>query len=316
MPELMSTSSLPLVSVVIPLYNSEKWIKQTLLSVYQQTYENIEIIVINDGSTDKSIDIVKEVSKEQTRECLELFSIENSGVSFARNLGVEKSRGDLVAFLDSDDLWVPDKLSIQYAYLESHPNFVGVTSDFYISKLDSSHDRLINTRIISKRGVRNITKSWLSLEGNGAALGSTALLWKMHFKGLISFNVNLHYAADLDFYYRLSGVGNIGHVSYPLVQYRQHDLQMHTNPELLKEDFLRLTSEIRCFPTGLSRAKVLGNVYLMSSLLNLSSGKYRKAFIDLKIGFCLRPTSIFRIPISIIYKRVKSTIAFAIAYKR
>jgi len=295
--------SKPLVSVVIPLYNSEKWIKETLLSVYKQSYENIEIIVVNDGSTDGSIDLVQEIAK-QNKTCLEIFSIENSGVSYARNLGIEKSRGALIALLDSDDVWDSEKLKLQISFLEKYPRSIAVLCDFFISKVNSRSGQLENTRVISKRGVSDIGKSWLSLEGNGALLSSTALIWKSSFIDKISFNSSLGTTADLSFYLQLAELGSIGHIYAPLVQYRQHGAQMHTNPKLLKKDFIHLMDNMANLPINLTKRKVLGNVYALSSLLNFSNRNFREALSDLKDGFLLRPTSLIRIPVSITYKRL------------
>jgi glycosyltransferase involved in cell wall biosynthesis len=306
--------SKPLVSVVIPLYNSEKWIKETLLSVYKQSYENIEIIIVNDGSTDRSIHLIQEIAP-QNNTSLEIFSIKNSGVSYARNFGIQKSRGDLIALLDSDDVWDSEKLELQVSFLEEHPQSIAVLCDFYISKVNSRNGKLENKRVISKRGVNDIGRSWLSLEGNGALLSSTALIWKSSFIEKISFQQDLGTAADLCFYLKLAEIGAIGHISNPMVQYRQHSAQMHTNPDLLKKDFILLMDNIEHLPANLTKRKVLGNAHTLSSLVNFSNGDYRNAFQDLRIGFFLRPTSLIRIPISIIYKRLISFLTIRLIKK-
>lgn len=93
-------------SVLIPLYNKEKHIKETLNSVLAQTFQDFEIIVVNDGSTDNSLFEVSNIKDER----IKLFTIENQGVSHARNYGIEKSNGKLLAFLDADDRWYPNHL--------------------------------------------------------------------------------------------------------------------------------------------------------------------------------------------------------------
>jgi len=89
------------ISVIIPLYNKEQFIKATLLSVLNQTFTDFEVLLINDGSTDSSVDIVSSFDDKRIR----LYSTENKAVSHARNYGVSKSTSDLIAFLDADDLW-------------------------------------------------------------------------------------------------------------------------------------------------------------------------------------------------------------------
>jgi glycosyltransferase involved in cell wall biosynthesis len=305
---------LPLISVVIPLHNGEKWIRDTLLSVSKQSYENIELVVIDDGSTDSSIEVIEQISPIELRYPIRIYRGGNHGVSSARNWGIKESRGDLIAFLDSDDLWKPDKLLLQFNHLCANPKNIAVICDFYVSRADSQ-GRLTDIRIISKRGVRNIGKNWLTLEGNGALLSSTILIWRRSFENLITFDQYLGTAADLSFYLKLSELGEVGHLDVPLVQYRQHSNQMHTNPDLLKKDFILLLGDMRTFPTGLSKKKILGNVYIMSSLHNLSKRRYREAIQDLRIGFAFRPASIARIPISIVYKRLNGYLRLLILNK-
>ncbi len=101
-----------LISVVIPAYNAERFIEQTIKSVVAQTYQNIEIIVVNDCSTDKTMEILEKLKKTEKRLLVETLK-ENSGVSAARNKGVELAKGEYVAFLDADDLWREDKIEKQ-----------------------------------------------------------------------------------------------------------------------------------------------------------------------------------------------------------
>lgn len=103
------------VSVIIPLYNEEKYIKECLESVINQTYKNLEIIVVDDNSTDNSLKIVKEI-KDKRIKVIKLK--QNNGVANARNKGVEKATGDYICFLDSDDFWVKDKIKKQIKFIK------------------------------------------------------------------------------------------------------------------------------------------------------------------------------------------------------
>lgn len=107
-----------LVSVIIPMYNSEKYINETIKSVLNQTYENKEIIIVDDGSSDSSASIVKAMA-EKFGSIIKYYYQVNGGVSKARNNGIEKSNGKYIAFIDSDDLWLPDKLEKQVAKLKA-----------------------------------------------------------------------------------------------------------------------------------------------------------------------------------------------------
>ncbi|MEA5463860.1 glycosyltransferase [Leptothoe sp. PORK10 BA2] len=108
-------SELPLISVVIPAYNCEDSISSTLHSVFQQTYVTIEIIVINDGSTDETLTVLKRFQDSR----LHIVTQSNAGVSASRNRGINMAKGDFIAFLDSDDLWLPHKLADQMIALQS-----------------------------------------------------------------------------------------------------------------------------------------------------------------------------------------------------
>ncbi|PIS30120.1 MAG: glycosyl transferase [Candidatus Marinimicrobia bacterium CG08_land_8_20_14_0_20_45_22] len=112
------------VSIIIPTYNRAEVLERALMSVFSQTYENFEIIVIDDGSTDNTNAVI---SKHADK--IRYFSKFHAGVSAARNLGLEKSIGTWVCFLDSDDYWLPEKLEMQMAYTAKNPGMMIVQTD-------------------------------------------------------------------------------------------------------------------------------------------------------------------------------------------
>lgn len=103
----------PLVSIIVPVYNGAKYLAETLTSILAQDYQPYEVIVIDDGSTDDSAAIIQ-------RYPVRYIYQENQGVAQARNFGVSSAQGDYLAFLDQDDLWTKDKLSVQIAYMQTH----------------------------------------------------------------------------------------------------------------------------------------------------------------------------------------------------
>lgn len=118
---MMLEESMPLVSVVMPVFNAETFVADSIASVLVQTYRRFELIIVDDGSTDRSAAIINGITDGR----IQYHHQQNGGVSKARNRGVQQSQGELIAFLDSDDLWVPEKLAKQVAYLQSHED-VGV----------------------------------------------------------------------------------------------------------------------------------------------------------------------------------------------
>jgi glycosyltransferase involved in cell wall biosynthesis len=112
-----------LVSVIIPFYNSEKFLAEAVQSVFEQTYDNWELLLIDDGSTDSSTQIAIEYSKRNRERIhyLEHASHQNRGMCISRNYGISQAKGNYLAFLDSDDVWLPDKLQEQVDILNRFP---------------------------------------------------------------------------------------------------------------------------------------------------------------------------------------------------
>lgn len=99
------------ISVIIPIYNSEKYLKETIESILNQTYKNLEIILINDGSKDDSLEIIKEYKTKDER--IKIIDQKNAGVSAARNIGIKNATGDFIAFNDADDISMPERFDRQ-----------------------------------------------------------------------------------------------------------------------------------------------------------------------------------------------------------
>jgi glycosyltransferase involved in cell wall biosynthesis len=145
---------LPLVSVIVPVWNMSQYLGEALRSVFSQDYRPLEVIVVDDGSADGSGEVARAFSE------VVLLTQENRGVAAARNRGIEHSHGTLIAFLDADDVWHPSKLSIQVAWLEQHPEIGYVTAHFQNVLEDGvprpawlREDQLVETQ---KGGVPNL----------------------------------------------------------------------------------------------------------------------------------------------------------------
>jgi glycosyltransferase involved in cell wall biosynthesis len=122
----------PMVSVVIPTYNQPAFLHEALRSVFAQTFRDYEVVVINDGSTD---DTAAQLAQYAGR--IRLITQDNQGIGRARNRGMDEARGRYIAFLDHDDLWHPQKLETQVAFMQDHPACVGNTAPFaYSSRPD------------------------------------------------------------------------------------------------------------------------------------------------------------------------------------
>ena len=147
-----------MISVIMPLYNNEKYVIEAIKSVINQTYKNWELIIINDASTDNSENVVEKFLEEQVDPRIRFINLEeNKGVSFARNLGIKESKGEYISFLDSDDLWDAKFLELSYAKIKE--NYKLVYTNFYylydtneIKKSYSNNiDGYLNDFIIKKK---------------------------------------------------------------------------------------------------------------------------------------------------------------------
>ncbi len=108
-----------MISIITPAYNAEEFIAETILSVQKQTFGDFEMIIVDDCSTDNTYEIVKEAAAADSRIKV-IRHRKNSGVAAARNTALDAAKGDYIAFLDSDDLWLPEKLEKQYAFMEKN----------------------------------------------------------------------------------------------------------------------------------------------------------------------------------------------------
>lgn len=152
------TLNLDLISIVTPVFNTENYIRETIKSVQAQTYTHWELLIVDNGSTDHSLSIAHEYAATDGR--IKVFhQTEKSGYpSYARNVGIQHAAGKYIAFLDSDDVWYPDKLLLQINYLNQHPNCNIICSAY--EKVDTdgvSSNRIIYARKIA--GYRDMLKS-------------------------------------------------------------------------------------------------------------------------------------------------------------
>mgnify|MGYP001437253473 FL=1 len=211
----------PLVSVVIPMYQAEAWIIDTLATVAAQTYPRVETIVVDDGSTDRGADLVAEYASADAL-AIRLVRTANRGVSEARNIGILASTGDYVALLDADDLWHPRKLELQVAHLDESG---GPTCVCGYELFDDRTGRPIG--VVRFRNGSQALRGWLALEGNGLLLPSTALIRRAVLDDMRGFDPDFSVSADLDFALRIEEFGPLYALPETLVRYRVHPAQMH-----------------------------------------------------------------------------------------
>ncbi len=142
------------ISVIIPVWNAEKFLEQTINSVLNQTYKNVEIVCVNDGSTDGSLEILKRMQKNCSMEFV-IVNQENQGGSSARNTGLDVATGDYIAFLDNDDIYHPQYLEILYYKLKENNCDVSVCKNTLFCDDSFSFDKLYDVKNIKTKRIYN-----------------------------------------------------------------------------------------------------------------------------------------------------------------
>jgi teichuronic acid biosynthesis glycosyltransferase TuaG len=135
----------PLVTIITPLYNASPFIKETIQSVKDQTFKDWEWIIVDDCSTDSSVEIVNSCILDDSRVHLIRLAV-NSGTGIAKNTALRHARGRFIAFIDSDDLWMPDKLELQVDFMMKNNYPISFTSYIFMDKSGRDTDRLIQVK--------------------------------------------------------------------------------------------------------------------------------------------------------------------------
>ena len=215
-----------LVSVIVPVFNREQLVGRTLESILAQTYRSLEILAVDDGSEDGSLALLRRYSRERAG-LVTVLSQRNSGQAAARNRGVEASRGEFIAFLDSDDLWRPDKLDRQI------PLFAGPVGLVYsaIHEIDSA-GRVLRT-VACEAEMRGDIHSRLLVRNR--MTGGTVVVRRSALERVGLFDENLRAAENWDLWIRVCREFEADFVDRPLVEYLKHESNLSRDEQRLKE---------------------------------------------------------------------------------
>lgn len=253
--------SSPLVSVIIPVYNAEKYIEQTIQSVLQQTFQDFEIIVLNDGSKDHSGEIIQRMQQADNR--IQYIPKANTGVSDTRNIGISKAKGKYLAFLDADDLWKPDNLERKISKL-SETEKKWIFSDH--ESIDENGNLISDTkRVLSSNDILNRLLLW---DRGDVVPGpcSNIVAEKKLFDEGVKFDVSLSSPADRDICIQLAATTEPAIIQEKLWQYRIHAQSMsNQNLKVAKEVivFIKKMKNSTLFESRDVKRKALSNLYYM-----------------------------------------------------
>lgn len=187
-----------MISIVIPLYNKEKYIKATILNVLSQSFSDFELIVINDGSTDRSSEIVKSIKDSR----IKFYERENAGVSSARNYGVKKSTYDYIAFLDADDIWLPNHLEELTSLINEYGDKAKVFTVNFARKYDQN--TIIPNRTYNDLDRGIILNYFRQVMRRDVVNSSCICIEKEAFVSVKGFDCRFTNGEDLDLWRRLA----------------------------------------------------------------------------------------------------------------
>ncbi|EIA10419.1 glycosyltransferase family 2 protein [Flavobacterium frigoris] len=207
----------PLVSVIITTYNRPTYIKQAVESVIKQTYDNIEILVVDDGSEENYAKIIC----DKYIICTYHYK-KNGGLASARNFGVSIAKGEYVAFLDDDDFWREDKIEKQVELLENYPKIDCVHSSAIIVNETGQETGQIIGASQNKIQKRSGYVFWDAL-GVWVVKSPTPLIRKSVFKTDMQFDENIKVGEDVDFYQRMFYRHMVLYINEPLAYYREYN---------------------------------------------------------------------------------------------
>lgn len=232
----------PLVSVIIPIYNRENLIKETLESALSQTFKDFEVIALDDGSTDKTAEIVRQIAKADKR--IIYFYQENKGIAASRNNSIKLSKGKYIAFLDSDDIWLPEKLEKQIPIFDDNPGTGLIFSNvLYFSDGRASHPLYKNKPPTGKIFRNLLMHSFICT--------SSVVIRREVFSGLDEWcDENLGMSVDLDILLRILYKWDARYVDGIFVKYRIHN-ESYTSKRrenIPKEKEYLLNKLLRIYP--------------------------------------------------------------------
>ncbi|MEN6318260.1 MAG: glycosyltransferase [Syntrophaceae bacterium] len=229
----MEDSGSPLISVMICTYNGERYLSQTIESVLNQTYSNLELIIVDDGSTDHTVEIIKNYQKNDER--IRLFTESHKGFAASRNKALRESRGQWIAIIDHDDLCYPERLEMQLALTKAYPeaDFCFCDTDFIDEDNNVIGSQFSNfdsgTPFLGEPFIEKVTAGKMLLQLGGFIDSESVFIRRGIAEKYGMVNTKYLYAADYDFFIRLGFEINFCFTRAKLSAWRLHKRQATKN---------------------------------------------------------------------------------------
>lgn len=253
-------SASPTVTVIVPLFNGEDWLEATLVSIAQQTFQDWELVIVDDGSIDAGPIIARRFAESVPQDVV-IIEMSNSGPAAARNTGIRHARGEYVAFLDADDLWHREKLEAQLHQLMSDTSAVAVICDY---RVQSESDETVLARRSFIWDDASL-QSWALMESFGPCLNSTLLVQRTVLERIGLFQKSMTNIEDLEIAYRLDHAGKVTSTYREHMTYRMHESQNHKDRSTVIRDYRYFLDEWQGVP-GRIRARGQANAVLLEAV--------------------------------------------------
>ncbi|RZL40189.1 MAG: glycosyltransferase, partial [Pedobacter sp.] len=262
----------PLVSVVIPCYNHEQYVEECILSVVNQTYRNVQLIVIDDGSKDKSVEVIEKLQAKYQF----IFEAQNNiGLSSTLNKAIRKyCTGKYISIVASDDFWHPDKIKYQVEYYEQHEELGLVYCDVNIVNANSE---VIDSFSLGSKTDHCTTED--IIRGISVIPALTVMVKKSIYDDIGLFDEET-LVEDWDMWIRISLKYNIGFVDKKLAYYRTHDTNISSRVKLMMQHKNRIFEKLKTINLPLyNKTKQFMQLHMIHSLINsdpVEASKYIK----------------------------------------
>jgi len=280
--------SSPVITVLMPVYNAERYIVKAVKSVLDQTYQDFEFLIINDGSTDQSVKLIQELGDPRLR----VIDTENQGVAAALYLGIKMARGLYIARMDADDESLPNRLEVEKRCLDEHPEIAVVHGS--VEYIDSEGQPVFLER---DEGHSNIITKWL-LNWKNVPIHSTVMMRASILKEhALNYRIEMNRAEDFDLWNRIARVGDFMYLPDILIRYRIHsenvsnsspvDLQFDAQTRVVRENIKRYGIELS-IETAQELVVISGAARInpINSCYKNLKGKLHCLVADVSSNFC------------------------------